>query len=478
MRTQYVELEEGILMRTANYLRKLVLPGLAATALMATSVAPAFAAATLQTAAEVIYASSAITSNSTNVTDPQVVALSSNAGITGATTAVLPQVAISLPGAGTFVGLPTGTKCFITGGVVLTVADTCSVVNTQGSGTGTVTLNLSYTTIAADCTVAAPCGVTVSWNSFVANNLGVLSTPTAAGADLKLSTTTNVDPGGIFTPAAPSVAFAKSALPLALAAGPATSPLAIDVTSPTLGKKFLQNNVDSTSGDLGTVQISTNAVVDNGGTLQFVPPALTVALGGNFNNISSVFLAANNLNNCSTSTGNVGTATPAGATVSIASVPTSAKAGTVSYEVCLVANGTGLIGSNNTPPTLSATASAPTISLTSNGLSPDPYNGGVQQIQYSGIQPGYTSYLRVVNNSGATATVTAVFQSELGTITTSTVVAALAANDNTLIPVSSLITAAGLDPTLRASLVTLAPSTSVLVSQLMVNPNGTLVNIQ
>jgi hypothetical protein len=160
-------------------------------------------------------------------------------------------------------------------------------------------------------------------------------------------------------------------------------------------------------------------------------------------------------------------------------------------ELCLTASGTGVIGANGTAPPYAIKTAIVTTTQQSPavfGLLTYTYNGSVQQVLYTGTFPPYTGFIRITNNTSSAATVVVSVQVETGA--TGSTTTPVPANNNVLVPASTLITASGvaLDPTGRASMVFLTPGTACLnnaggltcpvsVSQLLVNPDGTVTQL-
>jgi hypothetical protein len=309
-----------------------------------------------------------------------------------------------------------------------------------------------------------------------------LSTATTAPLKITASTT---DANLLAAAEKPTAEFASSASSLTFSAANTANLPAIDiVTTGVLGKKFLQNGVSTTTADAGILTITLGAQKGIDGLVAFTfgGAAGTVTISGNFNNIASAFLAKGGNADCTVATTPVSTVTgPFAGSIVFTGVTVPVASSTT--HLCLVANGTGVIAANETAPTASITVSATTQSATATVVGSTllldiyKYNGGVTNIQYSGLQAGYQSFIRIVNNSSAVVTVTGVFQSDGGIVTTTTI-AFVEAGGNALVAVADILAAAGAEESGRVSLLALSPSESVLVSQLLLNPDGTVVNIQ
>jgi hypothetical protein len=105
-------------------------------------------------------------------------------------------------------------------------------------------------------------------------------------------------------------------------------------------------------------------------------------------------------------------------------------------------------------------------------------NGGVPQALYTGNFATYPMFIRVVNTTASPVQVSALVQTDSGSTGTALVESALAAHSNDLIPAATILANAGvvLPASGRASLTFTAP-TGVAFEQLLVNPNGTIVEL-
>jgi hypothetical protein len=277
------------------------------------------------------------------------------------------------------------------------------------------------------------------------------------------------------TPLSSEFATSKSALRF-LSDAPETPnfiPLAIDVGTAGLGKKFLQNGADTLTADIGAVRVTSLASDDDGCFLGAIGPLLcqsdgvtpfvlaapfTINLPGNFSNIASAFLtpfvsapagsgdsSPTKNNPCSGAPGLPGVVTPTGITFPGITIPTPDTH--FWAEVCLVANGTGIIGSNPGGFKATATISAPVTTQkdTTNALLAYTINGAIQQLLYLTANPAYPFFVRQVNNTPAPVTVIAVLQPEAGGTPSIAVLPSLAANSNTLTPFPAIV-ALGVPP--------------------------------
>jgi hypothetical protein len=292
----------------------------------------------------------------------------------------------------------------------------------------------------------------------------------------------------------PSTGLANSTSALALASvAPvgALTALAIDIGTSGLGQKFIQGGgtpsatTDSLLADVGASAITLNGTVaaDGATPFAFAGASATVVLSGNFTNIVNAYLAPAGTTACATtapSTAVTGTVTSSTITFAGVTMPTSGN--TVTSELCITANGTGVIGSNPTGLGLSASIGGSTSTIAAgagtNALDTYTFNGIAQSMLYSGnFGLAYPAFIRVVNGTGASGTVLALVQTETGGTGVGTV-ATVAANNNTLVSVGNVITNSGvtLDSTGRASLTILAPK-GFQASQLLVNPGGIVVEL-
>jgi hypothetical protein len=257
---------------------------------------------------------------------------------------------------------------------------------------------------------------------------------------------------------------------------PGAAPLVIDVGSAGLGKKFKQFGADSVVGDLGDlVVLGIFGLVEQDGVSPFTIGVgqITITLTGNFNNIASAFITPFAASP-STSQPCGSSGTPPGGSFAATSVtPTTITFSGLSLgvppsnangEVCLVANGTGVIGPN---PAGAAETVTATVSSTPPTTQKDPlalllpytYNGSIQQLLYVTDNPSFPFFVRIVNNGAATANIISVIQPEGGSPASAAPVA-VPGNNNVLIPFSTLATSAGLSfgpGNFRASALFLTP---------------------
>lgn len=467
-------------------LRKIAGAGLgAAAALGMISLASgnAFAAAGLVYSAGVVpYATQAITS-STTVSLPGTTTLTSNtlASIPVGVTQI--PVTLALPSGATFQQTPT-LSCSDAGTGVVATCTASTLTSPVGNNTLQISISNNVTTA---CTAA--CIVTVTIGNFTASGLA-LSTPTTSNLVLK------VTGDGVTFLATQSAAFASSAsaLTAALATpGAPKSTLKIDVGTVSLGKQFVQTGTTSLVGDLGSITFTASATQNDAtgaAIFSFSGFPASATMTGNFTNIASAYLTpatATPTTSCTSSapSGAI-SGTVTGSSITFANIPLTGSGAGSAQEVCLIANGTGIIGQNVLPPVVTVSASTPNpTSLTTaagggltGALSADPYNGTLFPVLYSGNFAAFPMFIRVVNSGGTAATVTAVVQPDTGTAGVGSVVTNLAAGTNTVVPVSTVITNSGvtLDATSRASISLLSTSTTIGIEQLLVNPGSVLVD--
>jgi hypothetical protein len=330
--------------------------------------------------------------------------------------------------------------------------------NAQPSSTITFTVPQNPGVIGNVCTV--------SLNSLTVTGATALETigPGLTTITYKAQMTSDVP--GIFPvdPGPLTAAFANSFSGLffiSLApATPGAAPLVIDVGSAGLGKKFKQFGADSVVADLGDlIVLGIVGLVQQDGVSPFTIGVgqITITLTGNFNNIASASLtpftgAPPTGSPCGTSGTLPGTAatsvTPT--TITFTGVSLGVPLGvSIFTELCLAANGTGVIGPN--PPGATAETVTATVSSTPPTTQKDPgaallpytYNGSVQQLLYVTDNPAYPFFVRIVNNGAATASVIAVIQPEGGSPASAAPVS-VPGNNNVLIPFQTLATSAGL----------------------------------
>jgi len=270
-------------------------------------------------------------------------------------------------------------------------------------------------------------------------------------------------------------------------------PAIINVLPPSNGTKISQGAPITTTNvayaDLGaintTLTVSQNATAT--GQFTFTGTTTTVVLTGNFTGATNAYIAPVGTLSCASSfaakpSGSlVGTLSGNTITVSGAGAGFNAAAGVAQVqEVCVYYTGTTIVGANPLAAPIVTTASVDTTTVTMSSVAPlatETYNGVVTQIAYTGKFTSYPAFIRVVNNTAAAIQAFAVVQSDTGILGQGAVETALAANNNDLVSVSTILTTAGVTPTNgRVSLILLGP-TGVVFENLILSPNGTLVQI-
>jgi hypothetical protein len=412
--------------------------------------------------------------------------------------------------------LPTGVTFASTPSAAGDGTNCASAVPVTSGGTG------SSVTFQATVQKAGACTVTV--NSFlVAGATALQSTTTVLGTNLNSAgfniseQVSGASSGLVGLNEAKSTPIALAASGSELAFFSATSVTqdptpVIDVSSPSLGTKFQVAAVDKTWVDIGALTYGTNGNLNATATgpYNFPGSSASITLTGNFNGIGSAYLNPPGGVGCATSASteaglsNVITGTITGSSVTFANVTgapnnnpfTSGNNPSVqTQEVCLYATGSNLIGSNPLGFGAAGTISPTTNqadSLPKSALDSYNYNGVVQQFLYAVAGGSYPGYLRIVNGSGNTIQVFASVQADGGSLGTTTVETGLAANNNDLVPVSTIATNAGvtLGAHPRTTLTVFAPgnpcssgtsslpglgSCNVGFSLLEMNPSGDVV---
>jgi hypothetical protein len=149
-------------------------------------------------------------------------------------------------------------------------------------------------------------------------------------------------------------------------------------------------------------------------------------------------------------------------------------------EVCLGATGTAIL--QQTPSGVNVSATQDTFTTTPAGtLGTIKYNGGVFPLNYvvGSAAGGYTNYIRVVNRDSAASDVRAVVQNDNGTVSTG-LLGSVPANQSTLYTVGQINAATGStlsSATDRGAITILTNSSNTTASNLMFNPNGTVVQM-
>ena len=419
-------------------------------------------------------------------------------------------IAFTLPNGVSFASTPSaagdGTNCATS--VPLSSGGTGSSVTFQAqviaNGKCTVTLNSFLVTGAT----ALQNKTTVGATSLNSAGFNISEQVSGASAGLVLLNEAKATP----------IALAQSGSELAFLSAAGTQDVGpvIDVSSPSLGTKFKVAGANTTRVDIGALTYGTNGNLNATATgpYNFPGSSASITLTGNFTGIASAYLNPPGGVACAASASaeaalsNVITGTISGSSVTFASVTgapnpnpfTSANNNTTqTQEVCLYATGSNLIGSNplgfGTTATISPTSNQ-ADSSTPPALDAYNYNGVVQQFLYATAGTSYPGYLRIVNGSGNTIQVFASVQTDAGSLGSTTVESALAANNNDLVPVSTIASNAGvtLGAFARTTMTVFAPgnpcssgvlggtsslpglgSCNVGFSLLEVNPSGDVV---
>jgi len=437
---------------------------------------PAFASTT--TVPNVNYATQAITPG-TNISVPAASPFQDMFTAAGPVGPLGSSVTFTLPTGVTFAVTPT-VSCTTSGAPATCTGAT---VTAGGINTNSVTVSFTYQTTAAAQTV------TVQLNGGFSLSDQALASPTAA----QKVTITSGDPN--FTPTAGTSQFASSSSALTFATGGSgAGPIAIDVGPSGLAKKFLQPSTtptDITLVDIGNLQVGSTPVTPtfaaNGTTpFAFTTPA-TLVVTGNFANIAGAYLAPAGTATCATpAPAGAVSATLTGSSLTFANIPIPAAA--VNQEVCLSANGTGVIGANPNGFGSSATVGTSSAAVAAPGLlSTYTFNGAAQQLVFSGFlgTNAYTFSVRIVNNGATAVPVIAVVQGDNG-VTASTSLGSVAAGANEFLSADGIVDAAGVVG--PASMLILAPGAAcvnnqngpacpVTIAGYLTNPNGEVVQM-
>lgn len=391
----------------------------------------------------------------------------------------------TLPSGVTFTTNPTATA---SGGAFTGIALTASA---GGAPTG----NISFTAACAAAGGAGPGTITLSQFSVAgatalqSNTLSSTATTAATGSSngfaISAQITSLTGATGVAVGDKASTGLANAANGLTYAsAGAAIGAPVIDSTSPSLARQFQQplGSPDTLIADLGNVTVSTTPGLINANGLAFTfggTPA-TITVTGNFLGITSAYLQKGGTTVCGATTATPSTAIPGvittASTITFSADPTDTGA----QEVCLVANGTSLLSASGTLGTTAKVGSNASVIIAASALSAYTYTGAAPfQITYTGGNGSYLNFIRVVNNNTSAANVFAIVQADGGAIGTATVETALAANSNDLVPASTIVSNAGVNPGAsgRVSMILVSSSTNVAFANLLLNPNGTLVTI-
>jgi hypothetical protein len=436
---------------------------------------PAFAS--VVGATSVNYATQAITTG-TNITVPN--AISDTFSSAAAIAPTVSSVTFTLPTGVTFAVTPTATCTFTPGGGG---AGSCTGASITAGGINTNSVTVSFTY--AFTTAAAGNTIVVQLNSGFSLTDAALATPTAAQNVTVSSGDVNFQPA----PATAKFASSQSALTF-VTGGSGAGPIAIDVGPSGLAKKFLQPSTsptDVTLVDIGNLQVGTNpgTFAANGTTpFAFTTPA-NLVVSGNFANIAGAYLAPAGTVTCATpAPAGAVSATLTGSSATFANITVPAVA--AAQEVCLSANGTGVIGANPNGFGSSATVGTSSVAVAAPGnLSTYTFNGVAQQLSFSGYlgTNAYTFSVRIVNNSATAVPVLAVVQGDNG-VTSSTTLGSVPAASNEFLSADGIVDAAGVAG--PVSMLILAPGAAcvnnangpacpVTVTGYLTNPNGEVV---
>lgn len=262
----------------------------------------------------------------------------------------------------------------------------------------------------------------------------------------------------------------------------------------------------ATVAPLGTVRVdavtgvnpitgtnATGSPAINNGTDGIGYSGATLNLTGNFNNIASAYVDTSACDKSATANKIAGTVSATGATF------TGLKSG-ILYNVCAVANGTGVLWGLNNAINASATANytnqgAGSTTLGGAGsplgsFGPTTSAGNYAALSYNGVfgnpayvvgsqTGGYQSYLRAGNNSGVAQKMYATVQMDDGTVYTGQL-PDVAANAATLLTASDLNTATGsklTSETDRANVFLFMTGPSASFGNIMLNPNQTVTSM-
>jgi hypothetical protein len=352
----------------------------------------------------------------------------------------------------------------------------------SGGGTGSNTATFTVTITAVGVVPA-----TLTLGAFQLTGATVLSSVTAASAfqmSEQISASTVAPSENQTAPLKASLASSATNLAIASTANTIGGTLVIDVTAPSNGTKFKQNG--GTAGlvaDLGSVNTTalTNSNSTNTGAYTFTSTTDTLTLGGNTQGIAAAYLAAAGTTTCATTaatqatTGIAGTIT--GTTITFPGIPIA----TGTREICLYASGTGLIGSNSLGFTATASIDTTSVGLVAPyNLSTYTYNGTATTVNYAtNYANSYADYVRIVNGTSASQVITAVVTNDAGATGFTTVETGLAAGNNDLVPVTSIVTNAGITSATTRYAITFftTAQSGVTVENLLVNPGGVITQL-
>lgn len=368
-------------------------------------------------------------------------------------------VTVTLPAGVTFVNTPS----------VAPDATVFTAATVTGGGAGANSIVISVTKGAA--------GVgTVTLGSFQVTGATKLLSKTVTG-DLQM--TAQASGWAVATPVNDASAL-KVDLALSdsqLIVTPTSATATIDVAGANGTKFVAAGNTIAGAASLGNLVVNNGTFrnASNTAAFAFTGTTASATVSGDFAGVTKAYLAAG--------AGACATTIPVGAitgTVTATSLTFAGiTPGAATREVCAIIDTTTLLHANSAF-TVAATQDTTTNSKAF-GTASWSYNGTVVSMDYVvGTSAGYTNYIRVVNPTSAAAKVLVSVQSDAGVVKSGTLDAALAANSAKLYTVADVNTATGANLTSatdRAALNVLSAS-AIRASNLLFNPNGTLVNVQ
>jgi hypothetical protein len=468
--------------------------GAAAVAGLALMTGSAFAQ-TFVTGTITTYATQAVTTASGAITVPVAGMVFTTPLTTAVSTAGSFLITFTLPTGATFSITPSVT---INGPLCTAAPNT--VVTPSGGGNGAANAVFTIPIIAA-AAIGSSCTVGVNAYTLAgATQLQSKTTSTSAAAG-GFAMTEQVSASTGTAPTFNQVTALSSGIASSASALTVTSanviPATINVLSPSNGTKITQGAPISTTNvafaDLGSLQ-TTLAVAANAtatGQFTFSGSAANVTITGNLTGANNAYIAPAGTVTCATTfagkPGGSFTGTIAGNSITFTNAAgtglnVAANAGIlVSQEVCIYYTGTTIIGQN---PAAAPFVTSETVDTTTVGLSAatplatETYNGVVFAVAYTGNFTVYPTFVRVVNGTAASIQVFAVVQGDSGSLGTTTVETGLAANNNDIVPVTTILTNSGvtLPASGRASITLLAP-TGTIFSHMMQQPGGLIDNI-
>jgi hypothetical protein len=414
----------------------------------ATSTLTGFVPAAATYATEGIPASGAVTIQA-GITYSSTAALTADAGL----------VTFTLPAGVTFVTTPTATAD--------ATGFKTAVLGGGGAGSNFVTYNV--TTGAAVGTITLGAFQVTGATGLATAGTNLAMTAQASG----FTTAANNDTAARSTSATATVMAASGSQLNAAVVGAAAT---IDVTSPANGMLYLAGGSTITrSGYVGSVNAVNNAYLNSTATAPyaFTSTTASVAISADYSGISSVYAVTPAAACAATAPAGAKIATIAGSTATIAGLTPNTV-----YGVCFINTGANLMRrSANMIVTATQDSSSKTAAATLGSIS---YNGGVWDKNYvvGSVSGGYTNYIRVTNPDATARRLIVVVTKDDGTTTSGTLDAGLAAGNAKLYTVADINAATGstlTSATDRARVTILSPSTTMMVDNLMFNPNGTVV---